>query len=145
MSQSPQHLVRFGIAVPGDLLENFDNRVEKSGFPNRSEAIRQLIREYIMRETWQKESGSVYGTITMTYNHHACDVTGKLTSLQHDFGDVIVCTTHVHVTHESCLEVLIVRGPVARMKDFITELRSLKAINTLAPVLTGIAASEETE
>ena len=127
-------LVRFGVAVPGNLLELFDRRIAEAGLPNRSEALRQLIREYVAQDTWEN-GGQVYGTITLTYNHHANDATSKLTELQHDFGEIIVCTTHVHADHHHCLEVIIVRGEVARVKEFLTALRALKAMQSVSPVI----------
>ena len=129
------NLVRFGVAVPGNLLQSFDERIDHSGLPNRSEALRQLIREYVSQDTWEKGAGLVYGTITITYNHHAHEAGTKMTELQHDFGDAIVCTTHVHADHDHCLEVIVVRGEVPRVRGLIQALRSLKAITTLSPVI----------
>lgn len=95
MQRAVEPLVRFGVAVPQKLLDSFDSRLADAGMPNRSEALRQLIREYVAQDTWEKGS-TVFGTVTLTYNHHAGDATGPLTDLQHDFGGIIVCTTHVH-------------------------------------------------
>ena len=88
MQKDVTPLVRFGVAVPENLLHSFDRRLEEAGLPNRSEALRQLIREYVAQDTWEN-GGTVYGTITLTYNHHANDATGRLTELQHDFGEII--------------------------------------------------------
>lgn len=131
-------LVRFGVAVPGNLLLSFDERIEASGLPNRSEALRQLIREYVSQDVWEQGTGLVYGTITITYNHHAYDAGARMTELQHDFGDAIVCTTHVHADHDHCIEVIIVRGEVPRVRGLIESLRSLKAITTLVPVIASL-------
>ena len=139
MNSPREELIRFGVAVPAPLLESFDQRIAKSGLPNRSEALRQLIREYVARDTWQTRRGVVCGTITMTYNHHCNDLTGRLTELQHDFGEVIVCTTHVHADHDHCLEVLVIKGAVPQVHHFIAELRSLKGISSIEPVITVLA------
>ena len=135
MHREKEPLIRFGVAVPENLLQSFDKRLENAGLPNRSEALRQLIREDVSRDTWQKGSGQVYGTITLTYNHHSNDVTARLTGLQHDFGDIIVCTTHVHADHDHCLETVIVRGDVESVKEFIASLRALKAVSSVNPVI----------
>ena len=135
MHREKEPLIRFGVAVPENLLQNFDERLESAGLPNRSEALRQLIREYVSRDTWQKGSGQVYGTITITYDHHANDVAARLTSLQHDFGAIIVCNAHVHVDHDHCLETIIVRGDVESAKRFIASLRALKAVSSVNPVI----------
>ena len=125
MHREKEPLIRFGVAVPENLLQSFDKRLENAGLPNRSEALRQLIREYVSRDTWQKGSGQVYGTITLTYNHHSNDVTARLT----------VCTTHVHADHDHCLETVIVRGDVESVKEFIASLRALKAVSSVNPVI----------
>ena len=135
MRQKREKLMRFGVTVPQNLLSSFDARIKTAGLPSRSEALRKLILEYVSRDTWQKGTGKVYGTITMTYNHHSNEVVSRLTSLQHDFGSIIVCTTHVHADHERCLETVMVRGDVDSVKRFITALRSLKAVSSVNPVI----------
>ena len=87
--------------------------------PNRSEALRHLIREYVAQDTWEK-GGTVFGTVTLTYNHHAGDATGRLTDLQHDFGGIIV------------------RGAAGRVKEFLTALRAIKAVQSVSPVITAL-------
>ncbi|MGN0839059.1 MAG: nickel-responsive transcriptional regulator NikR [Pyramidobacter sp.] len=138
MHAAREKLIRFGVAVPEALLKSFDRRIKSKGIPNRSEALRALIREFVSRDTWQKGDGMVYGTITMTYIHHSNDVTERLTSLQHDFGDVIVCTTHVHADHDHCLETVILRGSAGRVREFIEALRMLKAVQSVSPVITAL-------
>jgi CopG family nickel-responsive transcriptional regulator len=138
MHREREKLIRFGIAVPEPLLKSFDVRLKDEGIPNRSEALRALIREFVARDTWQSGNGRVYGTVTMTYNHHCNDVSERLTNLQHDFGDVIVCTTHVHADHDHCLETVILRGGAGRVKQFIGALRALKAVQSVSPVITSL-------
>ncbi|MGI6075300.1 MAG: nickel-responsive transcriptional regulator NikR [Pyramidobacter sp.] len=135
MRQKREKLMRFGVTVPQNLLSSFDERIKAARLPSRSEALRKLILEYVSRDTWQKGTGNVYGTITLTYNHHANDVMARLTDLQHDFGNIIVCTTHVHADHDHCLETVIVRGDVKSVKEFIAALRSLKAVSSVNPVI----------
>lgn len=77
----------------------------------------------------------MFGTVTLTYNHHANDARGRLTDLQHDFGEIIVCTTHVHADHSHCLEVIIVRGGAWRVKEFLAALRAIKAVQSVSPVI----------
>lgn len=136
--EEKDQLVRFGIAVPESLLKLFDERIEGASFPNRSVALRHLIREYVTKDTWQKGKGHVYGTVTLTYDHHANDMTSRLTEIQHEFADEIVCTTHVHADHKHCLEVIIVNGEVKRVKAFINALASLKALLSMDPVIATI-------
>ena len=117
--------------MPEGLLAEFDQWVDASGFANRSVALRHLVRKYVSGESWSQGSGNVCGTITMLYDHHSNDVTAELTALQHDFGGQIICTTHVHVTHELCMEGLFVTGSVEQLKKLEEALSSLKGIQSV--------------
>lgn len=124
-------LVRFGVAVPGSLLEEFDLFIQGKGLQNRSEAIRQLIRERLSREMWAQGSGTVFGTVTIMYDHHTKDATNALTSLQHDHGEAIVCTTHVHVDHDHCLECIVLKGDAGVIRRFVDALSTVRGIRTV--------------
>jgi CopG family nickel-responsive transcriptional regulator len=131
-------LVRFGVAVPEGLLRDFDRQIERKGVPNRSEAIRQLIRDSISDTRWTEGKGTVYGSVTISYNHHTREACSTLTDIQHDFGDVIICTSHVHADHDHCVEVIMVKGEASRVKALIEELSGVRAINNLSPVIASI-------
>ncbi len=131
-------LIRFGVAVPEKLLHDFDRQVEEKGIPNRSEALRQLIRNSISEHRWTQREGFVYGSLTISYNHHSRDVSTVLTDVQHSFGDVIICTSHVHIDHDHCIEVIMVRGKAIRVKGLIDHLSGVKAVNNLSPVIMSI-------
>jgi CopG family nickel-responsive transcriptional regulator len=131
-----EKLVRFGVAVPESLLEEFDHWIKRSGIPNRSGAIRQLIRQSISRNRWEEGSGSVFGTLTILYDHHSHDTSAELTQVQHDFGDVIVCTSHVHLDHDHCLEAIVLRGSAEKIRKLVKAVSSIKGINTADPVVT---------
>ncbi|MDR2870625.1 MAG: nickel-responsive transcriptional regulator NikR [Deferribacteraceae bacterium] len=125
-------LIRFGVAMPASLLEEFDSLIERSGFANRSLALRHLVRQHIAEKSWEQDSvGTVCGTITMLYDHHSNEVSSELTSVQHDFGGQITCTTHVHVSHELCLETIIVNGSVEQLKRLEETLTALKGIQSV--------------
>ncbi len=106
-------LSRIGIALDSDLLERFDHSIEKSGYTNRSEAFRDLIRDRLVREHTAAPDATVVGTVTLIFNHHAYGITEKLTEAQHEHHDLVVSTSHAHLDHDSCLEVLIVHGKAA--------------------------------
>lgn len=131
-------LVRFGVAVPSSLLEEFDSFIGRKEMPNRSEALRQLIRERLSREMWVSGSGLVFGTVTMMYDHHGNDIVASLTALQHEFGESIICTTHVHVDHHHCLECIILKGDAAEIRRFVEALSSLKGIKSMEPSISAI-------
>ena len=121
-------LSRIGIALDSDLLERFDRSIEKSGYTNRSEAFRDLIRDRLVREQTAAPGASVVGTVTLIFDHHASGITEKLTEVQHAHHDLVVSTSHAHLDHDSCLEVLIVHGNAARVQHFADILIGLKGV-----------------
>jgi CopG family nickel-responsive transcriptional regulator len=133
-------LIRFGVSIPAELLKDFDSLSEKSGSPNRSVALRRLIRDYISAFAWRKGTGDVCGSFTIVYDHHSNDIISSLTELQHRFTDVILCGTHVHLSRESCLETLAVRGPADRLKELHALLSSLKGIKSLNTAISTLSA-----
>lgn len=126
-----EKLIRFSITVPEDLLEEFEKNYYADNRDNRSESIRTLMREYISRERWRCNTGLVYATITIVYDHHLPELTGKLTKAQHDCGEVIICSTHVHINHETCLECVITKGLAEDINKFIETLKNIRGIKSL--------------
>jgi CopG family transcriptional regulator, nickel-responsive regulator len=129
-------LSRIGIALDSDLLKRFDHTIEKSGYTNRSEAFRDLIRDRLVRETTAAPDATVVGTVTLIYNHHAHGITEKLTDAQHAHHDLVVSTSHAHLDLDSCLEVLIVHGKAARVEHFADLLIGLKGVQHGRLVMT---------
>jgi CopG family nickel-responsive transcriptional regulator len=121
-------LSRIGIALDSDLLKRFDRSIEKSGYTNRSEAFRDLIRDRLVRERTAAPDATVVGTVTLIYNHHAHGITEKLTEAQHEHHDLVVSTSHAHLDLDACLEVLIVHGRAASVEQFADLLISLKGV-----------------
>ncbi|ACS32734.1 nickel-responsive transcriptional regulator NikR [Thermococcus gammatolerans] len=130
-------VVRFGVSIPEELLEKFDRIIEEKGYVNRSEAIRDLIRDFIVRHEWEVGDAEVAGTITMLYNHDEADVVKELLDLQHDYLDEIVSSIHVHMDEHNCLEVVIVKGKAKRIKEIADRLLSLKGVKHGKLVMTG--------
>jgi len=129
-------LSRIGIALDSDLLKRFDRSIEKSGYTNRSEAFRDLIRDRLVREQTAAPDSTVVGTVTLIYNHHARGITEKLTEAQHEHHDLVVSTSHAHLDHDACLEVLIVHGQAARVEHFADILIGLKGVEHGRLVMT---------
>ena len=120
-------LKRFGVSIEDDLLRRFDRLLRRRGYSNRSQAIREMVRTALVDEDWE-QGQQVAGALTIVYDHHVRDLNHKLTSLQHDFGDVIVSTMHVHMDHHACLEVLALRGPserISALRDRISAVRGV--------------------
>ena len=124
-------LVRFSVTVPEELLTEFENSYYPENRPNRSEAVRSLMRGYISSERWRCSGGEVCATVTVVYDHHLPEVTRTLTAAQHDYGDVIICSTHVHLNHTSCLECIITKGPAENIRSFIEALRKIRGVKSL--------------
>jgi len=129
-------LSRIGIALDSDLLKRFDRSIEKSGYTNRSEAFRDLIRDRLVREHTAAPDATVVGTVTLIYDHHAHGVTEKLTEAQHEHHELVVSTSHAHLDLDSCLEVLIVHGKAARVQQFADLLIGLKGVQHGRLVMT---------
>jgi len=120
-------LVRFGIAMDRALLERFDGLIERRGFANRSEALRDLVRRAIDQDAW--DSGKlVCATITLMYDHHVRELTERLNELQHDFGEAIVSTLHVHLDHNHCMEVIACRGRARQLREVSERLFGVKGV-----------------
>jgi CopG family nickel-responsive transcriptional regulator len=131
-----EKLVRFGITVPKNILAEFDLRVKQSGKDNRSDAIRQLIRRHITEARWQEKGGQVYGTVTLMYDHHSACTAKDLTSIQHEHGKNIVCTTHVHVDHDTCLECIVLKGDSSCIRTFVDAIGKIKGLKSIDTVIT---------
>ena len=129
-------LSRIGIALDSDLLKRFDRSIEKSGYTNRSEAFRDLIRDRLVRETTAAPDATVVGSVTLIYDHHAFGITEKLTEAQHAHHDLVVSTSHAHLDLDSCLEVLIVHGNAARVQHFADIIIGLKGVQHGRLVMT---------
>ncbi len=124
-------LSRFGISLPGDLLDRFDSFIRKKNFPNRSKAIGDLIRQELIKQEW-KGRGDVAGAITLIYNHHKRDLLSRVTDIQHDFQKSIISTQHIHLDHDNCLEIVAVKCRAERARKLADALKSLKGIKHVA-------------
>jgi CopG family transcriptional regulator, nickel-responsive regulator len=130
-------VVRFGVAMDRPLLDQFDRHIDKRGYANRSEAIRDLVRGDLAQAAWESGETTV-ATITIVYDHHVRELTERLTAIQHDYGHHVVSTLHVHLNHHQCLDVIVARGKanvLKRMADELTHTRGVLVGNiTAAPV-----------
>jgi CopG family transcriptional regulator, nickel-responsive regulator len=120
-------LVRFGVSLDRRLLSEFDRHIRQRRYTNRSEALRDLIRDNLVGEEWDDNKETV-GTITYVYDHHVRDLTGKLTDIQHACSGRILSGMHVHLDHNHCLEVLVVKGKGMDIKKVADALVSVKGV-----------------
>ncbi|MGC1122414.1 MAG: nickel-responsive transcriptional regulator NikR [Candidatus Methanofastidiosia archaeon] len=130
-----EDVVRFGVSMPTTLLERFDKIIKVRGYTNRSEAIRDMIRDTIVEHEWM-ENKEVVGTITIVYDHHKKGVMEKLTDLQHIHHDRIASSTHIHLDHENCLEVIVVRGKPTEIKELADNVIALRGVKHGKLVIT---------
>ena len=121
-------LSRIGVAIDSELLERFDRLIGQRGYTNRSEAFRDLIRDALVEKSWEAPDNHVVGTVTLVYNHHVRMLNEKLTGIQHDHHHSILSTLHVHLDHDNCLEVLVVRGTSANVRKIADVLISTKGV-----------------
>jgi len=121
-------LSRIGVAIDSDLLDKFDRLIGQRGYTNRSEAFRDLIRDELVEKTWESPDSQVVGTVTLVYDHHVRMLNEKLTDIQHEHHHSILSTLHVHLDHDHCLEVLVVRGKSADVRKIADVLISTKGV-----------------
>jgi CopG family nickel-responsive transcriptional regulator len=122
------NVIRFSVSLPEKLLAELDKKVNEQGYASRSEFTRDLIREKIVKDSWQDDNQEVIGVLTMIYTHHQNDLVEKILMIQHDANIKIMCNTHVHVDHENCLETIMVQGKVSEIKDFAQKIGGLKGV-----------------
>src|SRR5574342_1435420 len=120
-------LTRFGVSLDQKLLQMFDRHIQRRRYTNRSEALRDLIRDNLVGEEWDEDKETI-GTVTFVYDHHVRDLTRKLTDIQHDCQGQILSGMHVHLDHNHCLEVLVVKGRGSDVKKLADALISVKGV-----------------
>jgi len=122
------HLTRTGIAIDSDLLARFDRFIARQGYTNRSEAFRDLIRDRLVSAAVESPEAAVVGTVTLIYDHHSRLLPGRLMDLQHRHHELIIATTHAHLDHHTCLEVLVVKGDSRRVRKLADALIGARGV-----------------
>jgi CopG family nickel-responsive transcriptional regulator len=121
-------IFRFGISLEKSLIERFDRLINKKGYANRSEAIRDLIRDSLVTEEWESMIAETVGTITLVYSHDVRELTDNLTDLQHRYHNSIVSSMHIHLDEHNCLEVIVVKGKAKEIKAIADRLIGTKGV-----------------
>jgi CopG family nickel-responsive transcriptional regulator len=134
-------LSRIGISLPKNLLDKFEEIINYRGYSSRSEGIRDAIRSYITYYKWMSDvKGDRQGVITMIYDHEQRGLLVTLTDIQHEFMGIIQASLHSHVTHNRCLEVILVHGDGSQLKSLAERLMSQKGVESVK--LTTIPLSD---
>ena len=121
-------LSRIGVAIDSDLLKKFDDLIERRGYTNRSEAFRDLIRDALIETTAARPDSVVVGTVTLVYDHHVRKLAERLTDMQHERFHNVLSTLHVHLDHDHCLEVMVLKGKAAAVQKMADALISTKGV-----------------
>jgi len=131
-------LTRFSVSLDDSLLSRFDEQIRKDGYPTRSKAVADLISDALVKHEW-KSGAEVAAAIIMVYDHHKRDLSNKLTHIQHDFHQLIVSSQHIHLDHNNCLEIVVVRGRPERVQELAGRLKGTKGVKyaSLAAASTG--------
>lgn len=131
------NVVRFGVSLEPDVLKSLDEFKERKRFPNRSQAIRFIIEESLVKESWQKNQ-DVCGVLVIIYDHHRRDFMNKFISIQHDYQDVILASQHVHIDHHNCMETINLKGGASILHELSDRLLALKGVKHGKLVTTGL-------
>ncbi|MBN1163448.1 MAG: nickel-responsive transcriptional regulator NikR [Candidatus Krumholzibacteriota bacterium] len=132
------NLIRFSVSIDKGILDKFDRKIQREGYPTRSKAVSDLIRDDLVEQEWE-EGKEVAAAIVMVYDHHKRNLSNRLTHLQHDYHELIISSSHVHLDHCNCLEIVVVRGTPGRVRELSRRLKATKGVKycSLAAASTG--------
>ena len=128
-------LTRISISLESDLLEQFDRQASEQGYPTRSEALKALMHNSLVERDWSSNR-EVAGAVTLVYDHHRRGISDRITRVQHDYVSLVVSTQHVHLDHDNCLEIVVVKGLASRIGELVAALRSIKGLKHSALVMS---------
>lgn len=134
-------ITRFGVSLTAALLEKFDRLNEQTGYKNRSEAIRDLIREKLISEEWAASDQETVGVFSLVYDHHQRELNATLNNIQHRYVGIIVSSTHIHIDHHNCLEVIILKGKSSLIKKITDELASTRGVKHGKLIMTSTGSN----
>jgi CopG family nickel-responsive transcriptional regulator len=118
---------RFGVSLDEEILDRLDEYVHENNFPNRSQAIRSLVEEAIVNMKWQHNE-TVAGAIVFLYNHHKSDFITRSNNIQHNYHQIILSTLHFHLDHDTCLEIIAVKGKANMIQELSDLILGMKGI-----------------
>jgi len=132
------NLIRFGVSLDRELLERFDAYLSEKGYENRSEGIRDLIRDILVKQEWEvsDDEKDRMAVVSIVYDHHESDLPTKLTELQHEWHGVVHSALHIHLDRHNCLEILVMRGPARSILDLGNKLISTRGVRHGKMILT---------
>jgi CopG family transcriptional regulator, nickel-responsive regulator len=123
---------RFGVSIEESLLRKFDIFIEARKYKNRSEAIRDLIRENFVNDSWEDSNRTVAGAIIIVYDHHKRELLDSLVGTQHNYQDFIISSQHIHLDHHNCMEIIAVKGEIQKLFELESTLKATKGVKHTA-------------
>jgi CopG family nickel-responsive transcriptional regulator len=120
-------LIRFGVSIDKELLEKYDAKIRKENYTNRSNAIADLIREELIKQEWAEDK-EVAGAIIMVFDHHQRDLVNNLINIQHDYHKYIISSQHIHLDHNNCFEIVVVKGKPHQLEELANKLKAAKGV-----------------
>ena len=120
-------LIRFGVSLEKELLQKFDKHIKKENYANRSNAIADLIRDNLIRQEWAEDK-EVAGAVIMVFDHHQRDLVNNLTNIQHDYHKYIISSQHIHLDHDNCFEIVVVKGKPNKLEELANKLKAAKGV-----------------
>ena len=131
-------LVRFSVSIDKGLLGRFDRHIGKDGYPTRSKAITDLMRDSLVRHEW-KGGKKVAAAIIIVYDHHRRDLSNRLTHIQHEYHEMVISSQHIHLDHDNCLEIIVVKGEPKNVIELSNRLKATKGVkfSSLSAASTG--------
>ena len=130
--------VKTGVTLDKDLLDKLNQFMEVMGYTSRSRLINEALNIYIVERSALLEEGKAVGIIAIVYEHHVSNIEHELTHIQHDYIDIIISTLHVHLDEANCLQIIVVRGSISKIKSLIVELEEKRGIKILRHILSKI-------
>ena len=123
---------RFGVSIEESLLIKFDIFIKARKYKNRSEAIRDLIRDNFVNDSWENSNGTVAGAIIIVYDHHKRELLDSLVDVQHDYQNFIISSQHIHLDHHNCMEIIAVKGELQKLFELEAILKATKGVKHTA-------------
>lgn len=120
--------IRFSVSLPASLLKEIDKRVVKKGYASRSELVRDLIRERMVEDKWRNTRENVVGVLSISYDHHEKNLARKIMEAQHNRFVNVLCSTHVHLDHNNCLETIIIKGTPPEIEKISIQIAGLRGV-----------------
>ena len=124
-----EEITRIGVSLPKRLLDEFDSIIKTRGYSSRSEAIRDAIRNYIAEYKWlESEKGEIVGVVNVIYDHNVRGISDAIIDLQHEFLENIMTTLHIHLSKDQCLEVILVKGEMEKIKRLVDRISAMRGV-----------------